>query len=132
MRMRSPLWRPWLVNGGSRLEKQSGPPMAVVLKERGKADIDQAAVSKLDLQGHALGRDTEVGVQQVDVATRRLGGALEDAAARGQHADIVGNVEGAAGVLLDQQDGEALLVELLQGIDAEIDHPGHQAERQFV
>jgi ABC-type transporter Mla maintaining outer membrane lipid asymmetry ATPase subunit MlaF len=65
-----------------------------------------------------LGRDAEIGVQQIDIAARRLGGALEDAAARGQDADLVGKVEGAAGVLLDQQDGEAFLVELLQGIDA--------------
>src|SRR5216683_6611291 len=81
---------------------------------------------------YPLSRDAEVGVQQVDVATRRLGGTLEDAAARGQHADLVGKVEGAAGVLLDEQDGEAFLVEFFQGIDAEIDHLGHQAERQFV
>src|SRR5471032_2432758 len=52
------------------------------------------------------GRDAGVRMQQVDVATCAFGRACEDASARGQHADLVRDIEGARGILLDQHDGE--------------------------
>jgi len=43
-----------------------------------------------------------------------------------------GNVERARGVLFDQHDGQAVALERQQGIETEIDHLRHQAEREFV
>src|SRR5580700_7399482 len=60
------------------------------------------------------------------------GCALIHLHARRQHADLIGDLEGARGVLFDQNDGQALALELHQGIEAQIDHLRHQAERQLV
>ena len=69
----------------------------------------------------------QVGLADGLVSQQFLAGAFQGDAAGLHHVAHVGNLQGHVGVLLDEQDGDALAVDLLDDLKDALDHDGGQA-----
>src|SRR5690606_21002417 len=78
------------------------------------------------------GSGAEVGLLDAGVGLERLHAGLGDDLAAGAHVAAGGDLEGGAGVLLDEQEGGALADELLELADDLADREGCQAEGGLV
>ena len=82
--------------------------------------------------GAARGRDAEVAVAHL-VALRQVGGAAgQRDAADLEHDGLVGDAERHRGVLLDEHDGHALAVDLLDHLGELGDDPRRETQRRLV
>src|SRR2546421_1405270 len=79
-----------------------------------------------------IGLDAEIGPLNVGAFEEHLGRAFLDDAPGLQHVAAIGDGEGLGGVLLDQQDGRALAVDVTNDVEDLVDEDRCQSERGLV